>query len=258
MRQCRHGFMLYNCNDVYIGRSLDLYGEWSEGEIAIFRQIIRPGDIAIDAGANIGSHTVYLAQALGPLGRVYAFEPQRIVFQTLCANVALNSITNAFCYHAALGSQRGTVNVPALDYSRSNNFGGLSLDVNMAGETVEVVTLDSFQLPSCRLLKIDVEGMELNVLKGAVELIDKYKPCLYVENDRPQQAHALTTFIESLGYQMYWHLPPIYSPENYFQNPQNVFANTVSGNLICVHPSWNLTLQGFQRTYPGERSPFGG
>jgi hypothetical protein len=128
----------------------------------------------------------------------------------------------------------------------------------MPGETVEVMTLDSLQLPSCRLIKIDVEGMELNVLQGAVELIDKYKPCLYVENDRAQNAPALTKFIDSLGYQMYWHMPPIYSTQNFFQNPHNAFGGTVSGNLICVHPSWNLTLQGFQRTYPGERHPFGG
>jgi FkbM family methyltransferase len=179
-----------------------------------------------------------------------------MVFQTLCANMALNSITNAYCYHVALGTQPGAINVPALDYGRANNFGGLSLDRNMPGETVSVITLDSLQLPSCRLIKIDVEGMELSVLQGASETIDRHKPCLYVENDRPQNSEALTKFIDSLGYQMYWHLPPIYSPQNYFQNPVNAFANIISGNLICVHPSWNLTLQGFQRTYPGERSPF--
>src|SRR3954465_1933985 len=92
LTQTRHGQMLVNRHDVYIGRSLELYGEWSEGEIDLFRQVLRPGMVVADAGANIGTHTVARAQMVAPNGVVYAFEPQRIVFQTLAANVALNSL----------------------------------------------------------------------------------------------------------------------------------------------------------------------
>src|SRR4051812_41890218 len=58
LRRCRHGLMLFNLNDVYIGTMLDLYGEYCEGELDIFRQIIRPGMTIIEVGANIGAHTV--------------------------------------------------------------------------------------------------------------------------------------------------------------------------------------------------------
>jgi len=259
LRQCRHGFMLFNCNDVYIGKSLDFYGEWSEGEMEVFRQIVKPGEIAIDAGANIGTHALVLAKAVGPQGRVYAFEPQRIVFQTLCANMALNSMTNAFCYQAALGAERGTINVPALDFSKVNNFGGLSLDLDVRGETVDLITLDNLNLPACCLLKADVEGMELMVLQGAAELIDRHKPWLYLENDRPDKAPALMKHIDALDYEMYWHMPPLFNPNNYFRNPTNVFSNIVSGNLLCVHKSLKANIgTGLKRTYPGERHPFGG
>ena len=88
--------MLYNEHDIYIGRSLDLYGEFSEGECDVFRQLIQPGWTVLELGANIGSHTVFLAKRVGPSGRVIAFEPQRIVFQTLCANIALNNLLNVF------------------------------------------------------------------------------------------------------------------------------------------------------------------
>jgi FkbM family methyltransferase len=250
--------MLYNCNDVYIGKSLDAYGEWSEGEVEFFRRLVRPGDVVVDAGANIGVHTLVFSQVVGPGGVVWAFEPQRLVFQLLCGNMALNSVTNAMCYLAALGRQRGAINVPALDYSRPNNFGGISLNAGMPGETVTMTTLDSLKLAACKLVKIDVEGMELEVLQGGMETIQRCKPCLYVENDRPQNSAALTQFIDSLGYHMYWHMPPLYSPQNFFQNPSNVFANIVSGNLICVHSSSNVPLAGLRRTYPGERNPFGG
>src|SRR5208282_3272360 len=81
---CRHGYLLYNPLDEYIGKSLDLYGEFSEGEVGVYRQLVRPGDVVIDAGANNGVFTLVFARAVGPAGRVIAFEPQRVLFQTLC------------------------------------------------------------------------------------------------------------------------------------------------------------------------------
>ena len=76
-KDCRHGKLMYLLNDAYIGRSLDVYGEYSEGEIDLFRQLLRPGDVAIDVGANIGALTVPMARLVQPGGAVVAFEPQR-------------------------------------------------------------------------------------------------------------------------------------------------------------------------------------
>jgi FkbM family methyltransferase len=256
LRQCRHGFMLYNTNDVLIGRSLDVYGEFSEGETDAFRQLLRPGNIVVDVGANIGTHTLFFAQAVGRGGLVYAFEPQRIVFQTLCANLALNSITNVFCYQAALGEAPGTVLVPPLDYAQPNNYGSLELGTHTAGERVSVWRLDDLELPSCRLIKVDVEGMELQVLRGAAGMIGRHQPILYVENDRPHNSLELERYIESLGYEMYWHLPALFNPNNYDRNPENIFDNLISGNLLCVHPASDTRVSGLPRAVPGQPAPF--
>src|SRR5262249_49184020 len=83
LRKCRHGYVLYNINDMYVGRSFDLYGEFSEEEALLFEQVSRPGDVVMDIGANIGAHTLVMAKRVGPTGKVLAFEPQRVVFQTL-------------------------------------------------------------------------------------------------------------------------------------------------------------------------------
>src|SRR4051812_31054692 len=91
---CRNGPMLYNKHDRYIGESLRKYGEFSAGECELFRQIVRPGDVVVEVGANIGCHPVDLSRLVGPQGLIVAFEPQRLVFQTLCANLALNSCAN--------------------------------------------------------------------------------------------------------------------------------------------------------------------
>jgi len=252
---CRHGYMLYNVHDVYIGRALEFYGEFSEQEAELFNQIARPGDVVLDVGANIGAHTVVFAKRVGPTGRVHAFEPQRIVFQTLCANVALNSITNTFCHNAALGDEPGTIVVPAMDYAQVNNFGGLSLGGSATGESVPVLTLDGLDLPACRLVKIDVEGMELNVLKGAVKTIERLQPMLYVENDRVEKSAELMRFIEGLGYEIYWHLPPLYNPRNFYQNPQNLYPGIASFNLLCVSRDLGITITGFQKTSSKEPHP---
>ncbi len=246
LKQCRYGVMIYNVNDLYIGRSLDLYGEYSEGEVELFKQILRPGDVAVDAGANIGAHTVFLAKAVGERGAVLAFEPQRIVFQTLCANIALNSITNTYCYSIALSSAPSSIRVPPLNYSQMNNFGGLALGGYLEGEPVEVRALDSFALEKCRLIKIDVEGMELQVLQGAVNTVEKFKPALYVENDRREKAAALIRYLDSIGYAMYWHRPTYYNPNNFLGNPENVFGRTISVNMLCVHRQYNSSVRGLE------------
>ncbi|MBD2181524.1 FkbM family methyltransferase [Aerosakkonema funiforme] len=246
LKKCRHGVFLYNINDTYIGRSLDLYGEYCEGEIVLFKQFVQPGNLVLDIGANIGVHTVFFAEAVGAQGTVMAFEPQRIIFQNLCANLALNSITNTYCYNVALGDAIGSVKVPVLDYNRANNFGGIELGSHIEGELVQVITVDSLNLPYCRLIKLDVEGMELQVLQGAVNTINRLKPILYVENDRLEKALSLLSYLHSLGYKMYWHITPLYNPNNYFQNAENIFGDIVSMNILCLHSSSSLTVSGLQ------------
>jgi FkbM family methyltransferase len=247
LKACRHGAMLYNLQDTFIGRSLDLYGEWSEGEIRLFQQLLRPGMFVVEAGANIGSHTVFLAQVVGVTGRVLAFEPQRILFQTLCANLALNSITNVDCRQAAVGDSPGELRVPCLDYGKQQNFGALALGGHAEGETVAVVTVDSFGLSQCHLIKIDVEGMEKSVLDGARATIERCQPILYLENERKDRSADLIRAIDGLGYDMYWHCPPIFNQDNFSRNPVDVFPNLTSINMLCFPRKSNHRLTGFNR-----------
>jgi hypothetical protein len=109
LKESRHGRVMYSTNDIYIGWSMDLYGEWCEGELDVVQQVcdtahclsawfqyflgqvVQPGDVAVDIGAHIGTFTLGLAEFVGPTGRVLAFEPQRILYQILSANAAFNS-----------------------------------------------------------------------------------------------------------------------------------------------------------------------
>jgi FkbM family methyltransferase len=243
----RDGYFLYNRNDHYIGRSIEQYGEFSWLEMKLFGQICAPGGIVIEVGANIGAHTVGLARLVGSQGRVLAFEPQRLPFQTLCANVALNSLDNVDCFWAALSSQDGFIHVPDLNPRKKYNFGGVSLVGSHSGARVTCLTLDQYlTLPKVDLIKIDVEGMEAEVLRGGERLLKQFKPVLYVENDRLEKSEALTRLIASFDYRMYWHCPPLFNPDNFFANKENAYPNVVSANMLCVHRDSAIRTTGFQ------------
>ena len=256
IRRCRHGTMMYLRQDIYVGRSFAEYGEYSEGEVDIFRQCLRPGDVALDIGANFGSHTLPMARLVGPGGKVFAFEPQRILFQILCGNVALNELPNVHALPVALGRAAGSAKVPALDYRGANNFGGIALGTT-AGEDVAVVALDQVELPKVRLIKIDVEGMELDVIAGATQTLARCRPILYVENDRADKAEALVARLQQDGFRMWWHTPPLYNPANFLGNPQNVFGNIVSFNMLCLPRESAVPPQGLREiASPQEAATF--
>ncbi|HLQ76162.1 MAG TPA: FkbM family methyltransferase, partial [Terriglobia bacterium] len=101
LKHCKHGYFLFNRNDQYIGRALDLYGEWCEHEITTLAQLVRPGDIVIDIGANIGTHTIALANMVTSSGAVIAVEAQRLIFNYLVANVAINNFVHVLCVNNA-------------------------------------------------------------------------------------------------------------------------------------------------------------
>ncbi|MCP5156119.1 MAG: FkbM family methyltransferase [Ectothiorhodospiraceae bacterium] len=231
---CRYGQMLYLTNDRYIGRSLHVYGEFSEAECALLRRLIGPGAWAVEAGANVGAHTLGLARAVGVDGRVVAFEPQPLIHRLLEANVVLAATANVEVHGAAVGRAPGTLRVPPLDYSVPGNFGGVSLVADDAGVEVTVCTVDGLRLARCDLLKADVEGMERDVLDGAARTIERHRPVLYLENDRRERSPALVAALLGLGYRIYWHLPPLFNPANFRGRKRNLFPGIVSANLLCL------------------------
>ncbi len=245
LKETRLGLVLYNANDVYIGRSFDLYGEWSQAEIEGLVQFLRPGMTVLDVGANIGAHSLAFARAVGTGGTVIAIEPQRVVFQTLCANLALNALFHVRPLHAGAGRHRGLTRVPAIDYGQPGNFGGVSLG-EVGSESVPVISIDELELTACDLIKIDVEGMESDVLAGTAATIRRFRPVLYVENDRCERSTALIAQLSELGYRLYWHLPALYNAQNWYGNRENVFANIVSVNLLGVPGEAAITINGLR------------
>jgi FkbM family methyltransferase len=233
--ESRYGPMLYPPKDQYVGRSFKEYGEFSQGELDLFTHFIGAGAIVLDIGANIGAHTIPIAQLVGSGGVVVAFEPQPTLHKILCANLVLNSIPNVLTYAMALGDCEGECLIPVLDYSQSNNFGGIGMDMVEEGEAVPLSKLDAFQLERVDFIKLDVEGFESKVLAGAIDTIARCRPIMYIENDRAEKSAELIQRCFDMGYRLWWHTPPLFSPDNFKGNQENVFPHIVSINMLAIH-----------------------
>lgn len=224
------GTFIVNRNDLGVGRQLAEAGAYDADEIALLRSLVhalrRDDAVVLDIGANIGVHAVTLAEAVGPKGRVHAFEAQRIVFNMLAGNVALNSLENVHCYHRAVGAAPGRIEIPQFDYGRPLSFGSVEFGEAQREsigqprgadparrEFVEVVSVDALAFPAVHLMKVDVEGMELDVLRGAAATLARDRPLVFVEYLKADR-RALAAWLLGAGYRLYPHrhnwlgLPP--------------------------------------------------
>lgn len=136
-----------------------------------------PGTTAIDIGAHIGCHTLAMAKRVGPQGKVYAFEPQPKLYSELVMNMALNGMDNVEAFCSAIGGSIGEIELSPL---KEGNEGATPL----AGGSqvfVPITTLDALALDDVSFIKIDVEGMEDQVLVGAVQTLQKNRPVVAIE-----------------------------------------------------------------------------
>lgn len=248
----RHGRFFIQ-DDAYIGRSLSLYGEYSEGEVALFRHFVGARSVVVEAGANIGALTVPLAKMAS---HVIAIEPQPENRDLLRRNVGANDVgTKIDIRRCAVGARNGKTTIPELRELSHRNFGAVEIGNGRLPVTVIMID-DIVGAMHVDFIKIDVEGSEREALLGARQTIERCRPVLYVECDRPDKAPALMALLHEYGYSMWHHQPPLFNPDNHFKNGNNAFGNIVSFNLLCVHNSLELDREVFEKLEPVKFDPF--
>jgi hypothetical protein len=223
LKCCRYGWMLFS--GPYIGKCFDLYGQYSESEVALMRAFLREGSTVIDVGANIGDLTVPLARIVGQTGKVYAVESHPQNFNVLCANLALNALNNTRPINAFIAT------------SDQVDTGGPWGPFAYVSEiwAPQFMALDSLDLAALDLLKVDVDGKELEVLQSGEMQIERFRPILYFENDNRELSPPLLSYaMDKLGYDLYWHPAPIFDEKNFFGNPVNAWAPTNIASLMIL------------------------
>ncbi len=227
LRPCRYGWMLFY--GPIIGKSFELYGEYSESEVEMMRSFLRPGDTVIDIGANIGDLTIPLSRIVGESGRVYALESNPENFNIMCGNLALNSIVNTKPINAFVATS-AAVDTGSAVWGPTAYVG--------TTWTPHFLAIDALDLAACDLIKVDVDGKELDVLRSAEMTIERFRPILYFENDvRGASANLLEFAMKTLGYRLYWHPAPVFSEDNYFGNRVNYWKGNLISLMILGIPS---------------------
>ena len=186
---------------------------WEKAEQDQFERYVQPTFVVIDAGAYVGSHTVKLAK-LAYHGTVYAFEPQKLIYEILQKTIQLNNLTNVKAFPYALGERACLTHFASVN---PKNYGAARVtgcDNVPSTDAVETRTIDSFDIQRVDFMKIDVEGSELRVLEGALKTIARHKPVLVIEIDSADR----TLTLEKLGLLDYeWEE---YRPRNFVARPK--------------------------------------
>lgn len=232
--ECRHGTFIYHADDRFLGASLRILGEWSEGEVELYKALIKSNDTVIEVGANIGALTVPISRICR---RVLAFEPQPENYRLLVKNLEANNILNVGYYKLALGAENKQVMMPTLAevdeaHGVIGDYG--APEVGYGSCRVNQGKLDNIHLDRINFIKMDCEGSERDVLVGGEKLIEQDNPILYVENNRPHKSEALLEWLTSHNYNCYWHRPPVFRPNNFRGYQDNIFGDSNSPNMICI------------------------
>ena len=221
--QCNEAdYLLFATKDV-ISNVLYNTGQWEGYLIEISKQFIKDMNdpIVVDIGANLGAYSIPIAKSIqGVGGKVIGFEPQRIVYYQLCGNIILNRLDNYYAYNQAVGDFNDEIEMPEIDYEKNHNIGAFSLDSKLrtqlsmdkyilnANFKIPIIMLNNLELSHApSLIKIDVEGYELKVLKGAEGFLEKYNypPLLFEAWDFSsfeEERNNLLSFIKYLGYEV--------------------------------------------------------
>jgi FkbM family methyltransferase len=240
-----HGFKLHINPALDNGVELSLHetGTYEKGILLYLRSILKKGDCFVDVGANIGLMSIFAAECVGREGKILAFEAHPKTAILLQENIELNGLKNIQVCQYALGSTEGKTHI----YDNWQvNRGGASLVVKTdASEAYEIDIHSMDQVfPADRIpkaIKIDVEGFELEVLKGATETIRKHHPVLIVElSENRSNVHdssvELIDFIKSLGNYR------IYKLKGGKERKSKLIEITSNDqlpkhdNVICIHP----------------------
>lgn len=237
--------MLSFQGDVVIARSLAMYGEWAEHELSYLRPYIIPGQVVIDVGANIGTHTLPFSKWVRS-GEVIAIEAQTDVSAVLSVNCIINErtnvkIVNAVCseysgWYSGQGICRDLTNPGAVSFRlQRNHERRFSFWRNKAipSDAIPAIRLDDLVIPEKRacLIKLDIEGMEIGALKGGRRLLSEHSPVLFMEQLDTQQIPELFRILKPLGYQLYWVETHPFNQDNFRGETENIWWRTETAIL---------------------------
>ncbi|MBU4609194.1 FkbM family methyltransferase [Achromobacter sp. GG226] len=238
--EARYGrFAVPDGNDL-IGDSLREYGEWAQVELDLLAHFIRPGQTVLDIGAFIGTHARAFSVMVGETGKVCAFEPNEAAYRLLALNAQQAPLRNIDTRKFGLGREKALLSVRPMQ----GNGGGSSLEAAGGDAGIDVWPLDDVPLDGpVHFLKLDVEGMELDVLAGAERVIRRHSPILFLEVNSLEKSGAALAWARVHGYASFGVMTPAFNPANLRQSENNHFGNGQECGLLLLPQAQLPTYQ---------------
>lgn len=254
---CRQGTIHHFDFDGPVGMALAIYGEWAQAELDALAPYVPEGGQVLDIGSNVGTHAVAFARMVGPAeadGHVTALEPQAEVFALLRRTVAVNGLAGVVTpVRAGAAGHAGTARVPRIAAPEGQNLGAVRL-LDMDGapqdpahltDEVPLLTIDGLglHLPApdspetgtrLDLIKIDAEGDEAAILRGAEATVRACRPVLHLECPGFSRAWPCARQALAWGYAVFHLRLPAFNPANFRGASRNVFGAAEEGALLCI------------------------
>jgi len=192
-----------------ISNCINNYGYWEQHLFYFYSQFIKENYTIIDGGANLGFHTVCFA-SLANNGKVYSFEPQPLIFNLLSTNILLNGVTNIVSqFRLGLGEKPTQLKMTPLKEQFFSegciNYGGRGLtDLDEGEEEVTLTTIDNLNLDKLDFIKLDIQGFELEAIKGGEKTIKNNYPIFFLENYLDSEKdQKVIELLKKWGYEIY-------------------------------------------------------
>jgi FkbM family methyltransferase len=245
--------LAYPAKDTVVGWYLRTFGEFARPELDLLTDYMahfpEPGTY-VDVGANIGAICLPLAHRF-PAWRVVAIEAHRGLSGVLAANALNNRLENVDWHNAAAGAAAGLVRFPSASLNGRTNFGAMSSRMNDSAvtEDVRACALDDVAPADTRLVKVDVEGFEVEVLRGSSRLLKDIKPVWLLEAKRKDRdaASAVVEILRANGYRVFMMFAPFATP-NHFKPSRIKPPETGDFNFLALPPGapnlWDLPEVG--------------
>lgn len=223
--QTEHGIFFVYPNDG-IGGDIINKGIWEEYFITLAKNLIEENNFVVDCGANFGFNSVIMGKIIGKFGKIFCFEPQKLVYEQLIKNLNENKIKNYQCFNSCVADvSEKLINLEPVNYDQSwVNIGDIG--VGNGGEESKTISLDDLNLEKVEFIKFDIQGYELYALNGAKKTLEKFMPYIFIEivdfqlrkyNHTPEE---VINFLKKINYQIFKIVTPSWD-----------------NDYICIHDS---------------------
>jgi FkbM family methyltransferase len=215
-------------NDAIIGKSIDMYGEYSQIEVEFLLSFLNKDWVVYDIGANIGYHTHAFASCAK---QVFAFEPHPKTFQLLANNT--QHLSNVTLLNLAVSNFNGKSRCYDYDTNIKSNYGAVSVDNETGVVEIECASLETVNNNLPDFIKIDVEGSELAVIQGCMEVIKVKNPVIYYEAHETVHLKEIYQLLAPQDYKFYWVPIKNFNIDNFNKSTQNIFGESFLHSIVA-------------------------